>query len=113
MLHDLAKGHPDHAALGGVWLRELGYPAVADIVRQHTEPDGSALNEAAVVFYADKAVRNDRRIPIGERFKASLAKCTSPEAIAAHGRRRKAAEAIQEQIIRLCGEELLQQEGLL
>lgn len=101
LLHDLAKGHPEHAALGGVWLRELGYPAEADIVRQHTEPDGDALDEAGLVFLADKAVRGDKPIGLTERFAASLEKCRTPEAVAAHTRRREAAFSRKEQLDRL------------
>lgn len=107
LLHDIAKGCPEHAALGGVWLRELGYPEVADLVRQHTEPDGRELNEAALVYIADKGVRGDRRIAIDERFEVSLTKCTTPEALAAHARRWEAAKQIQNEINRLCGAELL------
>ena len=107
LLHDIAKGRPEHAALGGVWLRELGYPEIADLIRQHTEPDGTELNAAALVYIADKGVRGDRRIAIDERFEASLAKCRTPEALAAHTRRWNTAKEIQNKINRLCGAELL------
>ena len=113
LLHDIAKGRPEHAALGGVWLRELGYPKLAEIVRQHTEPDSLELNEATLVFYADKLLRGDRRSTLDERFAASLEKCKTPEALAAHARRRAAADAVQDQIISLLGAEFLQQEGIL
>ena len=112
LLHDIAKGEPDHAAVGGLWLRELAYPELAEIVRQHTEPDCGALNEAGLVFLADKLVRGAARVELEERFGASLAKCKTPEALAAHARRRACAEAIREQIIRLCGAELLKQEAI-
>ena len=113
LLHDLAKGKPDHAALGGVWLRELGHLKLAEIVRQHTEPDGTALNEATLVFYADKVMRGDKRSTLDERFAASLVRCATPEALAAHARRRAAADAVQNEIISLLGAEFLQQEGIL
>lgn len=113
LLHDIAKGERDHAALGGLWLKELDYPELAEIVRQHTEPDSDALNEAGLVFLADKLVRGAKRTGLAERFGASLQKCTTPEALAAHARRRACAEEIQKQIIRLCGAELLKQEGIL
>lgn len=113
LLHDIAKGLPDHAALGGVWIKALGHPKLAEIIRQHTEPDGAELNEATLVFYADKLMRGDRRSTLDERFAASLEKCKTPEALAAHARRRAAADMIQDQIISLCGEALLKQEGIL
>ena len=54
LLHDLAKGEADHAALGGLWLRELGYWQLANVVRQHTEPDSALLKSfiAILVPYA-------------------------------------------------------------
>lgn len=113
LLHDIAKGHAEHAALGGVWLRELNHPDLAEIVRQHTEPDGTKLNEATLVFYADKLVSGDKRCTLQARFAASLEKCKTAEALAARARRRAAAEAVQNQILSLCGEELLKQEGIL
>lgn len=113
LLHDIAKGCPEHAALGGVWLRELGHPKLAEIIRQHTEPDNVELNEATLVFYADKVMRGDKRSTVDERFAASLEKCTTPEALAAHARRRRATEAVQGQILSLLGAEFLRQEGIL
>ena len=107
LLHDLARAEKDHAALGAVWLRELGYPEIAEIVRQHHDPDSTAISEAAVVYIADKAVRGSERVPVAERFERSLAKCQTPEARAAHERRRQTALTIQNEINRLCGAKIL------
>lgn len=107
MLHDLARREENHAALGARWLSELGYPEVSDMVRQHHDPDGAELNEAAVVFIADKAVRGTERVPIAERFSESAKKCSVPEAAAAHQRRYGMAKTIREAINMLCGMELI------
>jgi len=101
LLHDIAKGERDHAVVGGLWLKELDYPELAEIVRQHTEPDSDALNEAGVVFLADKLVRGTERVELEERFGASLKKCKTPEAQAAHARRVALARALKEKIDRL------------
>ena len=100
LLHDIAKGEHDHAAVGGLWLKELGYPALAEIVRQHTEPDSDALSEAGLVFLADKLVRGAERVELEERFGASLAKCKTPEAQAAPARRFALARTLKERIDR-------------
>ena len=113
LLHDLARAERNHAALGAVWLRELGVPEIAEIVRQHHDPDSTELSEAAVVCIADKAVQGSRRVPIAERFERSLCKCKTPEALAAHERRRQTALTIQNEIERLCGASLLRQEAML
>lgn len=107
LLHDIARAHPEHPALGAAWLRELGYPAEAEIVRQHHDPDSTALNEAALVFLADKAVRGAERVSLTERFDRSAAKCRTPEAAAAHARRRAAAEALRDRVNTLCGRTLI------
>ncbi len=108
LLHDIARiAGKEHAALGARWLSELGYPKLAEIVRQHHDPECSGLNEAAVVYIADKAVRGARRVPLEERFAASAAKCTTPEAIGAHARRYETAKAFKDKINRLCGAELI------
>lgn len=107
LLHDLARAEREHAALGAVWLKELGYPEIAEIVRQHHDPDSTEINEAAVVYIADKAVRGSERVPIAERFDRSLLKCGTPEALAAHERRRHTAETVQNEINRLCGRTIL------
>ena len=109
LLHDIAKGEPDHAAVGGLWLKELGFGPLAEIVRQHTEPDSDALNEAGLVFLADKLVRGAARVTLQERFGASLAKCKTPEAQAAHARRFALARALNEKIEGLCGAEYCEQ----
>lgn len=103
LLHDIAKDESDHAAVGCAWLRELGYPDLADIVRQHTEPDSDTLNEAGLVFLADKLVRGAEPVSLDERFAASLPKCRTPEAKDAHARRYAAARSIKSQFDRLTG----------
>jgi putative nucleotidyltransferase with HDIG domain len=68
LLHDITKTRSletgeNHAATGGVYLAELGYRRVAEIVRQHVRLDRYADNghpgEAEVVNYADKRVLHD------------------------------------------------------
>lgn len=105
LLHDIARGQPEHAALGALWLRELGYPEAADCIRQHHDPDSIALSEAALLYLADKAVRGSERVSLEERFAASLEKCKTPEALAAHGRRLDAAREILRKIKTVCGEQ--------
>ena len=107
LLHDVARREEDHAALGAAWLRELGYEQAAELVRQHHDPDGTEINEAAVVYIADKTLRGTARVSINERFAASREKCTTPEAAAAHARRFETARTIRDEINSLCGAELI------
>ena len=100
MLHDIARKEPDHAAIGAQWLKTLGWPEIADIVRTHHDPDTDEVCEKTIVFLADK-------LPVEERFSRSLLKCTTEAARAAHARRQEAALALKEKINSLCGKELI------
>jgi len=97
LLHDIAKGQPGHAEVGAALVEELGYPAVADVIRQHMSMsfDGSTTNEAAIVFLADKLVSGDRTVSLEERYAPSFARfADQPEALRGATRRYETACAI-------------------
>lgn len=100
LLHDVARSRQDHPRVGAEWLRELGYPEIAQIVAAHHDPDSEEINEKTVLFLADK-------VPIEERFAASREKCQTPEAAAAHERRYRAALTLKNKINALCGKEVV------
>ena len=94
LLHDIAKGEPGHAEVGASIVASLGYPAVADIIRQHMAMsfDGTTPNEASIVFLADKLVRADRRVSLEERYKPSFERFKDqPEALQGARRRYETA----------------------
>jgi CTP:molybdopterin cytidylyltransferase MocA len=71
LVHDLARGRPDHARCGAHLLRELGMPRMAAIVETHMELSTSApltITEAEIVFLADKLVQEDRWVGLSARF---------------------------------------------
>ena len=103
LLHDAARREKDHARLGAAWLRELGYDRAAALVERHHDWQGGPVDEAALLFLADKCVQEDRRVPLEKRFADSAARCTTPEARAAHGARREAALRLRQEINSLCG----------
>lgn len=117
LLHDIAKGQAAHAEAGAARLTGLGYLKLADIVARHMdfEPGDERLDAAAVVFIADKLVREDRRIPLETRFQPAFARFVGqPEALAGAQRRYRNAlkvlRAIEaragascEQLLSVCG----------
>ena len=107
LLHDTARREPEHARLGAAWLRELGYPEAADLVEQHHDFGGEELNEAAILYIADKCIREDRHVSLARRFAGSEERCKTPEAKAAHARRLAAAKRIQARINGLCGRQVI------
>jgi putative nucleotidyltransferase with HDIG domain len=78
LLHDLAKtasldNGGEHARLGAQWLTDLGYPAVAGIVREHVwlsrhPAEPWPLREVEIVNYADKRVLHDLVVSLPQRF---------------------------------------------
>ena len=74
LLHDIAKtpcldGSCHHDQRGADILSELGYPQLGALVAMHVNfpPDGP-IDEAAVVYYADKRVRHDTIVSLDKRF---------------------------------------------
>ena len=108
LLHDVARKEKDHARLGAAWLRELGYADAAELVARHHDWDGAAVDEAAVLYLADKCVKEDRRVTVEERFAESEARCRTPEARAAHAARRDAAVRLRDEINRICGKTVVE-----
>lgn len=108
LLHDVARAQPNHAALGGEWLRELGYDRAAELVESHHDWVGGVPDESAILYIADKCVREDRRVSLRERFEGSAARCKDLEAREAHRRRYEAALALREEINRLGGQTIIE-----
>jgi uncharacterized protein len=78
LLHDIGKTQclgtlMNHAELGAGILDELGYPQVAQVVREHVHLytdiiDARPLREAEIVNYADKRVLHDAVVTLTVRF---------------------------------------------
>jgi putative nucleotidyltransferase with HDIG domain len=79
LLHDITKRISietleNHATTGGELLSTLGYPEVADIIRQHVDLDldveaSGRVVEAELVNYADKRVMHEEIVDLAERFR--------------------------------------------
>ena len=77
LLHDIAKVSSfqtgeGHSQAGACLLRNLGFPEVAEVVRQHVVLDSTAdhgkITEASLVHYADKRVKHTMIVSLEERF---------------------------------------------
>jgi len=99
LLHDIAKGKPEHAAVGAQLLRNLDFQRVAGVVALHTDYTFNQLDDAAVVYLADKLVSGDRLVGLEQRFQRSMERFQqNPAALASARRRRATAEAIAREI---------------
>ena len=84
LLHDIAKGQPNHASIAARALRELDYPAVADVVEAHMGPlrrEGGAVTERDVVCLSDKLVQGDRIVSLETRFRKQLERHSDDPAV--------------------------------
>lgn len=106
LLHDIARTEREHAKAGAALIARLGYPKEAELIRQHHMlRDPAHIDEAAVVFLADKMLIGTERVSIEDRFKNSEGKCTTQEARRTHAEQFRQAIAVRDEINRRCGKE--------
>ncbi len=106
-VHDCARLETDHAAAGARLLDAMGFPVLAAIVARHMEipdtPDAD-LDEAQIVYLADKLVDGEAVADLEQRFAAKLQHVgDDADAMAAVRRRRRSAVTIQAKVERLAG----------
>jgi HD superfamily phosphohydrolase YqeK len=97
LLHDLAKGKPNHAGAGADILRSMDFLRVATVVGWHTDLDFSAnrLDESAIVYLADKLVRGEKLLTIKQYFQPALTRFRdNPLALRAVQSRMATAKAV-------------------
>jgi len=106
LLHDIAKGQPSHAEAGAALVARLGYPALALAIGSHMDLDfdDGITDEAAVVFIADKLVREDRRVPLESCFEPAFERyAAQPDALRGAKRKYQTARKVLDAIERQAG----------
>ena len=75
-LHDILRLEKMHSEAGADFLKKQGYDAVSQIVRRHMTSEGldPVLNEASIVFLADKLIRETERVSPKERYAPAFEK---------------------------------------
>ncbi|MGD8703725.1 MAG: NTP transferase domain-containing protein [Desulfosarcina sp.] len=112
LVHDLAKHQTNHAASGADLLNAMGFPAMAAIVATHMDmsvSSGTPVDEAQLVYLADKLVTGETVVGLGRRFDAKL-KQVAPDSAAAVAidRRRRAAWIIHDKVAQTTGRPIQQ-----
>lgn len=77
LLHDIGRTGKNHAAAGGVILRNLGYDEIADIVSVHMDIEVSEetkITEKEIVYLSDKLVIEDMPVSLDKRFEKAFDK---------------------------------------
>ncbi len=112
LMHDIAKGTPDHARVGAKNLKRLGFDAVAKIVEAHTdlpETELETIGEAGIVYLADKLTAKDRYISLESRFEQAFQRYgQNRDARSAIEKRRSDAVALKKKVERFIGRPLSQ-----
>jgi molybdenum cofactor cytidylyltransferase len=107
LLHDIARTGKDHARVGARLLETHGFARLAPIVEAHMDLEvdlGHPLDEAQVVYLADKLVIGDQVVDLEQRFARKMEKYgRDPAAAAAIARRRDTARCIRDKVERMAG----------
>lgn len=110
LLHDIAKGQPNHERAGAELLTGLGFSRVAEVVAAHRDIDPAdvpRLAERELVYLADKLVRGPERVGIARRFQEKLDRYAhDAEATAAIRRRLEHAQAMRRLVEHQAGRSL-------
>ncbi len=107
LLHDAARTQPEHPQTAAGWLDELGYLNCASLVGQHHDLDQPRLNEAGILYIADKCVQETKTVSLARRFECSMKHCLNDDAKEAHRRRTETAFALRDMINTYCGKEVI------
>lgn len=107
LLHDLAKGQKDHAAVGERLISQMGFPKIGEVVGAHTDLYGdqaTRVTESEVVHLADKYVKGDDIISLEQRFQEPLERWRHDPIAKGHiMRRREAAFRLKEKLEAILG----------
>ena len=95
LLHDVARLEDLHGQRGGWYFDQLGYPRIAQLIRNHCDLEDMVLNEDALIFLADKQTCGTQTVTLEERFAKSWPKCRTEEEQQFHRTRYAAAMEIQ------------------
>ena len=104
LLHDMCRSEKHHAERAAERLRDEGYLRLANVIEKHHDcPVVGEIDEAKLLFLADKLCFDTEIIGIKERFDRSFKRCENAEARAAHERRRAMAEEIEKKYLKAAG----------
>lgn len=107
LLHDIDRAQSDHAVVGAARLTQAGYQCLAYLVGQHMEllPERAGLNEASLLWLADKCCEGSRLVSPAERFAAKEKRyAETPSALERVKRNRQIERIITERWQEITGE---------
>ncbi len=107
LLHDIARTRRNHAQTGACLLECHGFERLSPIVRSHMDlvvRHDQPVDEAQVVYLADKLVKGDHLVDLERRFRCQMEQYEAdPNAAEAIGRRWESARLIKAKVERIAG----------
>ena len=107
-VHDVARMEKNHAAAGARLLHGMGFPAMAALVASHMDirlSQDSPLDEAQIVYLADKLVAGTTLVSLKQRFDAKRKKYGhDPKVSAKIDQHQRAALSIQGKVEQTSGQ---------
>lgn len=74
LLHDICRTSPHHANAGYFFLKNWGFDAVAELVKNHMYIPEDATTETKILYLADKIVKDFNIVSLQERIDDVLSK---------------------------------------
>jgi len=104
-LHDIARSvnGADHAILGAELLDKEGFPAVAELIKQHHNLKTDASLEAKLLYLSDKMILETEKVSLAQRFENAKKKCLTAEALEAWQCRYDDALSVEEKLKNMLG----------
>jgi putative nucleotidyltransferase with HDIG domain len=106
-LHDIGKGERNHARFGAQFLKNMGYPMLADVIASHMDlsfTDGGKITEKEILYLADKMTSGERVISLDKRLNEKLKQLSGhPEGKKAAEKRLRTAIKIKRDIEKIVG----------
>ncbi|MFZ5969222.1 MAG: DVU_1551 family NTP transferase [Bacillota bacterium] len=111
LLHDMARREKNHAQVGTMILKNMGYEHVGHIISTHTDIDvdeNKKITENEILYLADKLVKEDQFMLLEERLQQYLkAYRDDLEALRKIKKRYDAAEKIMKKIEKISGKGIM------
>jgi hypothetical protein len=107
LVHDIARKEEPHALIGARLLDSWGFSKAAEIVAVHLDiqiQEKGPINEAEIVYLADKLVAGDQAVDLDQRFQQKIKKYgQDPHMVAAIQLRWDNARRIKDKVEHITG----------
>ena len=113
-LHDVCRNRENHAEADSEFLRQYGFYRVADLIEIHMDwPEQRIIqiDEAAILYLADKLVSGNQAVSLEQRFAEKIRRfADNPDVAEMIKKRQNVALEIQRQVEEICTQNAMHME---